>query len=154
MYISPKLEVRGTSKGKALFARTPIKKQEVLIRFEGKILDHPTKYTLQIDLKKHLEGPGAIDDYINHSCEPNTYVHFPTLILRALKIIQTGEEITQNYLATEYALQNQFHCQCGTKTCLKKIHGFKYLTLQQKQSLRPLLSPYLHSLLESEEKQL
>ena len=143
MFISEKLEVRKTEKGRSLFAKENIRKDEILIKFKGKILDKPTKTSLQIDENKHIESPGEIDDFINHSCSPNGYINFHDISFRALRDIKKGEEVTFNYNTTEWYMKVPFKCKCGSKDCLHQIRGFKYLTLEQKKKLRHLLSPFL-----------
>ena len=143
MFISKKLEVRDTEKGRSLFAVENIEIDEILIKFKGKILDHPTKTSLQINEGRHLEGTGKIDDFLNHSCNPNGYVNFDDMTFRSLRDIREGDEVTFNYLTTEWDMANKFECHCGSKNCFKHIKGFKYLTLEQKKSLEPLLSPFL-----------
>ena len=64
----------------------------------------------------------------------------------AIKDIKKGEEITYNYLTTEFDLVRDnldFNCLCKSKNCLKHIKGFKFLTEKQKLKLKPLLSPFL-----------
>ena len=143
MFISKKLEVRKTIKGKSLFAREDAEKDKILIKFEGQVLHYPKKSTLQIDENKHLEREGTIDNYLNHSCKPNGYVNFDDLTFRTLRKIKKGEEVTFNYLTTEWDMAYKFQCQCNSENCLKHIKGFKYLTPKQKKKLEPLLSPFL-----------
>ena len=152
MFISPKIIIKKTLKGKSLVAQKPIKEDSVLIKFEGTIINQPTKFSLQIDEGKHLDGPGNIDDYLNHSCAPNAHIDFSNISLKALRHIKKGEEITFNYLTTEWDMASKFECQCKNKNCLHHIYGFKYLTLQQKQKLKPLLSPFLRNKLTEELK--
>jgi hypothetical protein len=63
----------------------------------------------------------------------------------ALRNIKKGEEITYNYLTTEYDLVRDnldFDCKCGSKN--GRIKGFKFLTKSQKLKLKPLLSILLY----------
>jgi len=152
MFISRKLAVRDSAKGKALVALEEIPMGEVLIRFDGTFLPRPTKNTLQIDVGKHLEGPGEIDDYLNHSCSPNGYIEFDTLSYKTMRMVSPGEELTFNYLTTEWDMANKFRCVCGSAACLHEIKGFRYLTLAQKQALKRFLSPYLIKKLAEEER--
>lgn len=152
MFVSNKIEVGKTIKGGSLFAKSPIKKEEILINFEGKIISEPSRTTLQIDEDKFLEGSGEVAEYLNHSCEPNCYIDFSDLSLRALRDIKQGEELTFNYLTTEYDMAEKFQCRCGSKNCLFEIRGFKYLTLMEKKELVPWLSPYLKRKLQEEDK--
>lgn len=144
MFISPKLEVKDAEKGRGIFAMNPIDQGEALITFEGKIVNHPTKTTLQIDDGKHLEGPGENDDFLNHSCTPNAYIDFTRCSLCALCAIPQGMEVTFNYLTTEWDMANKFTCQCEASHCVGFVRGFKYLTLEQRKAIEHLLSPFLH----------
>lgn len=150
MYISGKVEVRENKKGKAIFAKENIFKEELVFAFQGKILGRPDKYSIQIDEHKHLSSLGNINDNLNHSCEPNGYIDFENLNFKALKNINKNEEITFNYLTTEWDISNKFECKCGSENCIHEIKGFKYLNLEQKKKLEPLLSPYLKKKLYNE----
>lgn len=86
--------------------------------------------------------------FLNHSCEPNSYIDFNKLCLRALRDIEKGEEIRYNYMTTEYVLHEKFICDCGSRQCYKNVKGFKYLSRDQKLKLKPYLSPYLRKKLE------
>jgi len=143
MFISKKLVVRKTEKRKTLFTREDIKKDEILIKFEGKILNYPKKTTLQIEENKHMEREDSMDNFLSHSCEPNGYINFDDLTFRALHKISKGEETHFNYLTTEWDMVNKFKCHCKSKNCLKYIKGFKYLNSKQKTKLKSLLSPFL-----------
>lgn len=59
--------------------------------------------------------------YINHSCEPNTYIVSKRTVV-ALRNISAGEEVTMDYSLTEadsgWSIEQ---CGCGAKTCRKKI---------------------------------
>ena len=143
MFISEKVEVRETEKGKAIFANDKIKKEELIFSMEGKIINKADKYSIQIEENKHLSGQGNIHDYLNHSCIPNAYFDFNSLHFRTLRDIKKNEEITFHYLTTEWKMSYTFKCECGSKKCLHFVKGFKYLTLEQKKELETLLSPYL-----------
>ncbi len=155
MYVLNKIEVRDTKKGKSIFAIDEIKKEEIIFEFEKNFLDYPTKTSMQIDETKHQEctNPEAVENFLNHSCEPNGYIDFQNLTYRALRPIKKGEELTYNYLITELELANKFNCKCGSQKCYGKIKGFKYLTLEQKRELKPLLSPFLKKKLKEAESQ-
>jgi hypothetical protein len=143
MFISAKIELRETVKGKSVFAKVPIFTDEVIFIFEQSFTDQPDQYSIQIDQHKHLKSLRKINDFINHSCLPNCYIDFAQLHFKSLKPITQDEEITFNYLTTEWQLTFPFTCQCGNINCLNQIQGFKYLNLAQRQQLQPFLSPYL-----------
>jgi SET domain-containing protein len=62
---------------------------------------------------------GNVARYINHSCEPNCYVHIvgDTIWIRAARNIRRGEEITYDY-ATDGAKIIPCRCRPGCRTKL------------------------------------
>ncbi len=155
MYVSDKIEMQDTKKGKSIFAIDGIVKDEVVFEFEKNFLEHPTKTSMQIDKGIHQESthPEAVENFLNHSCNPNGYIDFQDLTYRALHPIKKGEELTFNYLTTEWKLANKFDCECGSEKCYGQIRGFKYLTLEQQIELEPLLSPFFKKKLKEAESQ-
>ncbi len=81
-----------------LFALGSVHKGDILIRYDGPIIDHPTRYSIQVDDDVHIDGTPDSNSYLNHSCSPNAYVDWSGIVLRALRDIQPGEELTCNYL--------------------------------------------------------
>lgn len=148
---SAKLDVFVTNGRKGLFAVVAIAKDEILIDLNGEeILSSPTKRSLQIGEGKHAFGREETVAYLNHSCEPNVFLDFSCLCVRALKDIRAGEEAKINYAATEYEMHDSFQCDCGSPTCLRMIRGFKFLTRDQQLKLKPYLAPYFLSRLDGE----
>jgi len=129
---------------KGLFALVSIDRNEVLIDLNGEnYFRSPTKRSLQIGENRHVFGRGETVGYLNHSCEPNSFLDFSSLCVRALRDIQRGEEVKVNYAATEYEMHDSFRCDCGSSACLQMIRGFKFLTRDQQLELKPYLAPYL-----------
>ncbi len=60
--------------------------------------------------------------YVNHSCEPNTFVKDFCDI--AKRDIEKGEEITSDYSKVP-ALEMNMKCNCGSKKCRKTIQSQK-----------------------------
>jgi len=48
-----------------------------------------------------------------------------------------------NYNTTEWSMTSPFPCGCGAACCAGEIRGFRFLSDQQRESIRPLLSPYI-----------
>jgi SET domain-containing protein len=78
---------------------------------------------------------------INHSCEPNAGIQGKQTMV-ALCSISKGEEITYDYSATEWTVQDYppyytdgwpMVCCCGSPMCRKKIGCFYYLPKSVKQ---------------------
>ncbi len=108
--------------------------------------------SLQIDADLFLESTSSIDDYLNHSCKPNSSIDWSNLILSASREVLPGEEITIDYNTCEFdmtALQkdHSFGCQCRSADCIRVVKGFKHLSVAQKLERRASLSPYLQEML-------
>ncbi|EFP76456.2 uncharacterized protein PGTG_02897 [Puccinia graminis f. sp. tritici CRL 75-36-700-3] len=85
--------------------------------------------------KAHFEL-GSELVYINHGCEPNVAFELPGgwngleeghWCLRSLSEIKEGDVLTFAYFSTEWDMAQPFQCECGSKSCLGKIRGAKYL---------------------------
>lgn len=68
--------------------------------------------------------------------------------LYSVKDILPGEQLRFNYAQTEYEDPDLFECNCGSPKCYGTYHGFAYLNQEQKESLRPLLTPFLRYVLD------
>lgn len=53
------------------------------------------------------------EKYMNHSCDPNTYVEDFSDV--ALRNICSGEELTSDY--SSYSLEPIMKCNCGSQKC-------------------------------------
>jgi hypothetical protein len=80
------------------------------------------------------QGPsGDLDDYVNHSCDPNAGLVFVggKVILTAIKNVLPGEEITFDYSTTMDDPHNwEMECMCGSPKCRVRIGNFKDLPRQ------------------------
>lgn len=144
-------------KGKSLLAKKDIKKGRVVLPVEFEVIkpySRATAYAMQIDDNKFVDTKKfVVGDFINHSCSPSVRINFKKLNFVALRKVKKGEEITYNYLTTEYDLVRDkldFPCNCGSKKCFKSIRGFKFLTKQQKLRLKPLLPDFLKKKIKAE----
>lgn len=141
------LRLGRSSVGKSVFANKNFKKGEKIIEFKGKLFTSeqvPTPYNevedhyVQIDKDLYMGPSGGLDDFFNHSCNPNSglKVRSKRVILIAIKDIKKGEEITWDYSTTMMDdVDNwEMDCMCKSKNCRKRIRDFKYLPkkIQQK----------------------
>ena len=129
--------------GRGLFTAQDVAENEVLITYDGPIIDHSTRLSIQIDDCKHIEGTENSNAFLNHGCDPTAYVDWNGLCLRARRKIAAGEEITCNYFTTDYDLREKFTCRCGSPMCKGEIKGFKYLSREEQLELEPWLPPFL-----------
>lgn len=133
-----------------------------LFTLDGKLTDVPTRYSVQLGHAVHLDVPDtygleAIMDrfywrFMNHSCEPNAAVRHRDVF--ALRPIGPREEITFDYHTTEYELAEPFDCRCGSDRCVGRVRGFRFLSAEQRERLRPSLAEHLRSLLDDERARL
>lgn len=136
-------------KGLALFANKRFRKGDKIIFLKGKLVNatNSTPEAVQISKDKFIDTKYLVpEDFINHSCSPNTKLDTEKKWFIAIKNISKNEEITFNYLTTEWDMKKwgtDFKCVCGAKNCFGHIKGFKYLTRKQQLKLKPLLSPFL-----------
>ncbi len=81
------------------------------------------------------------EKYINHSCEPNTFVKTKNGVRQvlAMRDISRGEEITYDY-AVNGDNDGTFSCHCGSEKCRKTYQG-NFFKLQKEIQIQYL--PYL-----------
>jgi hypothetical protein len=116
---------------KSLHAAMALKSGTVFATFEAaKIINHSTKFTVQVDEHTHvILSPDALT-YLNHSCNPNVFLNTTTFEIIALRNIKKQEEITFFYPSTEWQMDAPFNCFCGSDNCLHTIQGASFLSLE------------------------
>ena len=91
---------------------------------------------------KYAENQRALytfDCFVNHSCDPSMhgiYSHEEDKTENwALRDIEPGDEINSDYCLFEYDCEDKSieRCACGSKKCLGKVFGFKFLNEEQKK---------------------
>jgi len=155
-WVNPKLELKGSEKsGQGHFVKVPVKKDEPLVCWAGRIVhkgdlhslsQDEYDFILQVD-DEFFQAPFMHPyhepaDFINHSCNPTAGFGGSPITLVALRDIGVGEEITFDYcMDTSYDME--FDCLCGSLNCRKKVTGndWKLPALQQKYEY--YFSPYL-----------
>jgi hypothetical protein len=129
--------------GASVVAREPIARGEPLLTIEGPVRRRPSRYTLQIGAHAHVDPAGRLWGFINHSCEPNCRLDFARWRLVAARSIPAGEELSFNYMTTEWDMASPFACRCGAASCSGWVQGLRHLPPEQVLRLRPLLAPHL-----------
>jgi len=105
------LVIRVTRKGKSVFAGRSFRKGEFVIEFRGKRytkeeylrkVNPKNNHFLQIDTHLFLGPTRTPDNYINHSCDPNTGLTIVDgrVLLHAIREIPPGEELSFDYSTT------------------------------------------------------
>jgi SET domain-containing protein len=121
--------------GLGLFATAPIKKGAFIVEYKGrrltteqadKIEARGSRYLYEINSRWTIDGSSRknLGRYANHSCRPNaetdTIGH--KVIIRAIKNIQTGAEITYNY-GRDYLTSVITKRGCKCDKCRKQRAG-------------------------------
>ncbi len=123
-------------KGKGVFAKQLIKQKEKILtvnltKNRGYYLKE--LHTVSLKDRNHLDPVGneiyVVDhsdfSYVNHSCDPNTYVKEKNRKIKsliALKEIQKNEEITYDYTLTADSTEKwKEKCYCNSLKCRKFI---------------------------------
>ncbi len=134
-----------------VFAVAPVAIGDRVLHLEGILVEAPTRYTVQIGAREHVEMPtGAtlveqLDRYswrfLNHSCEPNARIDGRELV--ALRAIAPWEEVTFDYATTEYDMAEPFTCGCGTPSCIGRVRGYRWLTEARRRAIPVHVAPHV-----------
>jgi len=92
--------------------------------YTGIIRDKCELHSVQKDTNIHIYDEWFAG-LITHSCNPNIYFDTKQAIFIALKDVNPGDIITQDYELTEDYLVKIFECKCGSDNCRKIIRGRK-----------------------------
>lgn len=115
----------GPRLGLGLYARERFQKGNFVVEYTGrriptKLADSlSTRYLFEIDKDWTIDGSprSNIARYMNHSCDPNceTEIEDEKIIIRALRDIEIGEELTFDY-GEEYFDEfiKPIGCRCST----------------------------------------
>jgi hypothetical protein len=99
-----------------LIANENISKDTVIYKLTGKILDKPTRTSIEIGENLHIED--EYGKYINHSFDPNTKIITGGYIV-AIKNIEANDEITFNYNENE----TKMSCPFIDNVTNQKVYG-------------------------------
>ena len=124
--------------GKGLYTSKNIKRGERVGIIEGEIeivrnwtsvLSQKSLNWIGIGRYSWINTRNSPFRYINHSCDPNTYIIGKRTII-ALKDVSAGQEVTMDYSFTEadkgWSIEK---CTCGSNNCRKKIGPITSLNL-------------------------
>jgi SET domain-containing protein len=133
-----KVHVAASRHGRGGFAKLPIRAGEEIVRFQGQLLrccelpcpyDSVEDHYVQIGEDLHMGPSGRADDFINHSCDPNSglVIQDGKVTLVAIRDIAAAEEIFWDYSTTIDGGDWEMDCRCASELCRGKISGFKFL---------------------------
>ncbi len=117
-----------TSQGARLVTDVPYAVGQLIHRVNDyETAPHPTRYSVQTGLQTHIDELSKIA-YFNHSCDPNTVFDTSELVIRALRDVAAGDELTFFYPSTEWEMATPFVCRCGAPQCIRVVAGARFLS--------------------------
>jgi hypothetical protein len=133
---------------KSLHSAVAFKAGDVVCSFSAREQRaEPSYLTVQVDEQEHILLEPEFLQYINHSCDPNVFFDLHDRVVLCLKEIHRGEAITFFYPSTEWSMEREFECRCGTQQCLGRIRGARYISKDVLKNYQ--LSKYVQNQLNS-----
>jgi SET domain-containing protein len=137
--------------GRGVFSNTDFQVGEVVLEIDDShvVTDETLLTPEQHEFDLDYVGDKTIlmqspEKFINHSCDPNTYVktfHGVRTVL-AMKPIKKDEEITYDY-AINGDNDGTFECHCGSRCCRGVYQGdFFKLSVERQREYLPFLDDW------------
>jgi SET domain-containing protein len=138
--------------GKGVIAKGPFRRGEIILEIDdSRIVDQAHPLGPHDDARHcdYLAAEKVIlmqapERYINHSCDPNTYVKTVDgkRVVVALRAIAEREEITYDYCINGGG-DTVWTCRCGAPRCRREIHSdFFHLPIELQREYLPLLDTW------------
>lgn len=156
-WVDPRLITKGSDiEGRGVFATALIKRGEIIVRWGGtvyttqQLLNGETneQTACQIDDNHYIASPVTAkqdeEDFMNHSCDPNTWMD-DEVTISAKRDIKPGEEITADYAlwVADPGFIIIADCRCGSLLCRKKITGDDWKLKEVQERYKGHFPPYL-----------
>src|SRR4029453_15055378 len=103
--------------GEAVIAIQELAPGTLVFLLTGTFTHLPDTYTISIWAPPPLLPDGQLWRYFNPSCAPNCRIDFNTWTLVTTRTIQCNEELTFNYLTTEWDMLAPFVCKGRALHC-------------------------------------
>lgn len=137
------LTVRPNKNELGVFTTVDIPARTPIIEYTGDFFNSdniPGPDVLQIAHNLYIGPSGNADYVINHSCNPNCFLHIigKRAILMSLYQIKHGSELNFDYSTTSTDTLDEWKmdCNCGSFNCRKVISGFQYLDTKQQEEYK------------------
>jgi uncharacterized protein len=148
--------------GNGLYTDKAIKKGErvgvihgpvvIVHKFVGKLVEQSLNW-IGIGRYSWVNTKESPFKYINHSCDPNTFIQGKRIVV-ALKNIAAHEEVSMDYSLTEadpdYTVPGG--CRCGSRNCRKVVGPIQSLTREQYNLLKRIVNPQFRQIYEVDER--
>jgi hypothetical protein len=128
--------------GLGIFTAKPWKEGEsIIVDLDGDYYEQVLSYnelqelgismgsTLQVGLDAYKLPTGSLEDFTNHSCNPNTGIKLLSrgTVVVALRDIEAHEEITYDYSTYLRNPYEKMECMCGAHNCRGIVGNFDTL---------------------------
>jgi hypothetical protein len=136
------LAVQPVRNGQGIVALRAFEPSATICRIKGKVVTGEAVWRywetdprrgencFRYDADHYLDPEGEIGAFANHSCNPNAGIIKTgrRLLLRAIRAIAAGEEVTHDY-ATLLGADDVWtmKCNCGEAACRKQVRSFSRL---------------------------
>ncbi len=142
----PGIAVRENVMGRSLYSRTGHPAGEVLLEHYGRRVsfaegrNEEPDHVMEIGEDEVFLASGDLDDYVNHSCEPNCRLQFEPdgrVFLVAMRDIAPGEDLSFDYATTTTRAGIaafpgwRFQCRCGAAGCRGEVGCAEDLPLER-----------------------
>ncbi|RHW70557.1 SET domain containing protein [Trypanosoma brucei equiperdum] len=130
--------VRKPDSGFATLATCSHEAGSIVFTSTALLLPFPAQGTIELPGKKYLR-PSCCVEFVRHSCQPNVQLEISgtTISAVATRAIEKEEQLTRNFLCTEWDIAHPFSCACKTTSCYGIIRGFRHLGSEQQAQLLP-----------------
>ncbi len=127
-----------------VYTTTPIRKGAIVVEYTGprltnaqadELYEHsPRTYLFGLTDGEHVIDGDGIAAFINHSCAPNcdTDEIRGRVIIRAIRNINAGEELTYDYNLYDGDTDDWAPCSCGARNCRGSMYSRKELAKRKK----------------------
>lgn len=155
------IALSSNAQGRCVIVTSAVAPGQVLFAVSGSVVAAAGQHTVQVGPHSHLATSEGDWRFINHSCAPSVKVLVetvstadagpsrPFLRIVARAPLQPGQEVTYNYLTTEWEMSVPFECGCGAPSCFGRIEGARQLRDDQIAELLADLAPHIKDLLRS-----
>ncbi len=149
--LAPRTAVMRAGGAFRLVATERIGAAQPILRLTGRIVERPSRHTVQIGAHAHLDMPPdlALDEqldryswrFLNHSCEPNAALSGLKLV--AIRTIRPFAELTFDYATTEFEMAEPFACHCGSPHCIGIVRGYRHLDDERRRAIHARVAPHV-----------
>lgn len=153
MLLPAHLTIRKVRNGRGIVALRRLRTGRLICAVDGRVVSSARVWAywsrsprraancFRFDADRYLDPHGEIGAYANHSCAPSAAIRkeHGRLVLRALRLIEPGDEVTHDY-STLLGADDvwRMRCNCGSARCRGTIAAISTLSRARIRRLREL----------------